>query len=234
MSEISNWNINLETQHFLLRYPWFSEDTSTKFWNIRTLSFHTEKKRNTIQQNWKEHHSVQIKFVCHYIMSLAFHLGLFLLSFQNHSWKKKEKWKRKREREGCLKSLWSTELSQPSCLNQTRWWYLKTPVLQWEMETLPVSFLLSSSYPPSLPHFPLLALSLTPKQAASHWSCKLCLRRVYAPFLPKHLLSLTNYSRINYKPFRETDSHQSLAERETHTDAYTHKHERFRDSLRVK
>lgn len=66
-------------------------------------------------------------------------------------------------------------------------------------ETLPTSQFPSSSHPPS---------SLSLSQAASHWSCKLCLRRVYAPFLPKHLLSLTNYSRINYKPFRETDSHQ--------------------------
>lgn len=50
------------------------------------------------------------------------------------------------------------------------------------------------------PHTLSLSLSL------SHWSCKLCLRCVYAPFLPKLLLSLTNYSRINYKPFTDTDS----------------------------
>lgn len=140
---------------------------------------------------------------------------------QNHSVtaEKREEKKSKRKTESYLKSLWSAELSQPSCLNQTQRWYLKTPVLQCEIERPSLTYFLLSSLPPSLT--PISALSLTPEQAASHWSCKLCLRRVYAPFLPKHLLSLTNYSRINYKPFRETDSHLSQTEGETHPHTHT-------------
>lgn len=69
---------------------------------------------------------------------------------QYDSWKKKKKTKRKTE--SYLKSLWSAELSQPSCLNQTQQWYLKTPVLQCEIER--PSLLPSSSPPPSLPSQP--------------------------------------------------------------------------------
>lgn len=84
---------------------------------------------------------------------------------QNHNMtaEKRKKKLKKKERESCLKSLWSTELSQPSCLNQTRWWYLKTPVLQWEMvrPSLLSNFLppllLPPAFPPSLPPFSSLA-----------------------------------------------------------------------------
>lgn len=140
---------------------------------------------------------------------------------------------RKKEREKSylnISSLWSAELSQHSCHSQKRWRCLKNPFWErWRDDgcLLPNS-IPSLVIPPRPSPTPPIVLSLAAKQAASHWSCKLCLRCVYAPFLPKHLLSLTNYIRINYKPFRETDSHRAPAERET----CRHTHERSRHRVR--
>lgn len=79
------------------------------------------------------------------------------------------------------KTIWSTE---HSCLNQTRCGYLKNPsAAEGHAETLH-----TFQFPSSSPHFNPLpqhthAHTHACTRAASHWSCKLCLKHVYAPFL---------------------------------------------------
>lgn len=60
---------------------------------------------------------------------------------------------------------------------------------------------------------------------------KACLWSISA----NRLLSSTNYSKINYKPYRQTDSHQFLVEALWPTHTHTHTHtERFRLKQRTK
>lgn len=139
---------------------------------------------------------------------------------QDDSWEKKKE-KRKRERKPLEKHLihWASSAFVPQSDTVLM---LKNPcAAARDAETLPTfqfpSFSCSLSSPASPTPPTPAAPSLTAKQAVSHWSCKLCLRHVYAPFLPKHLLSLTNYSRINYKPFREWFSPITGWEGNTHT-----------------
>lgn len=134
-------------------------------------------------------------------------------------WKKRRKErKRKKERKRFEKSLICCAFSAfvPQSDTGVILKNLSAAGRDWKPHFLPS--LLLSSLPSSL----LRPLTHT-RAAASHWSCKLCLRRVYAPFLPKHLLSLTNYSWINYKPFKETDSHHSHTTRSQHTHVQTGK-----------
>lgn len=72
--------------------------------------------------------------------------------------KKKKKKQNKKEKESCLKSLWSATLFQPPCLNQTRWWFLKTQCCS---DTVLSASLHPCILPPS--HPPSSPLSFTPQ-----------------------------------------------------------------------